>query len=185
MANFKGTIFESVRMFTEQRFGPEAHDRLLAELSDEDRSLLDGLNALGWCPAEPILRYHQALDRVYGKGDLELCHEAGRFSAGWAMNTVLKVFLRFRSPNWLIERATSVWGRYHDSGRWIITAATDTRLQGELFDFAVHDPVFCARLRGWLLGAVELTGGARCSVIETMCVNRGHDRCKFTIQLRK
>jgi hypothetical protein len=185
MANFKGTIFESVRMFTERRFGPEANDRLLAEMSAEDRDLLNGLNALGWYPSEPIMRYHHTLDRVFGSGDLDLCLEAGRFSAGWAMNTVLKVFLRFRSPNWLIERATSVWGRYHDTGRWVITTATDTRLQGELFDFAVRDPAFCARLRGWLLGAVELTGGERCTVIETMCVNRGHDRCQFTIQLRK
>ena len=185
MANFKGTVFESTRMFAEQRFGIDAPDRILAELDVADRDVLTGVNALGWYPVDPILRYHYALDKLYGNGDLTLCEAAGRFSAGWAMNTVLKVFIRFRSPTWLIERATSVWGRYHDTGRWEIAPTGGDRIQGDLYDFAVRDRAFCARLRGWLGGATELTGGQNVTVFETQCVCRGGHHCVFTTTWRK
>ena len=179
--SFKGTVFESTRMFTEREFGPMAVDRVLASLSEEDRAVLKDVQAIGWYPVAPVLHYHRALDRLFGKGDLALCVRAGRFSAGWSLNTVLKVFLRFRSPTWLIDRATRVWDRYHDTGRWVVTAPAPNRFIGELHDFAVRDESFCARLRGWLSGAVELTGGKNAVVTETKCVCRGQDHCVFSV----
>ena len=185
MANFKGTVFESTRMFTEQRFGSEAPEQVLAQLPRADQELLRGVNALGWYPVEPVLRYHHALDRLFGAGDLALCEQVGRFSASWAMNSVLKVFLRYRSPTWLVERATSLWGRYHDSGRWQISSSAANKVQGDLFEFEVRDPAFCARLRGWLAGAAELTGGQHTNVFEAQCASRGAGHCSFSISWRK
>jgi hypothetical protein len=181
MPNFKGTVYESTRLFTVREFGEDAVPRLLKELPAEDQRVLTELHAIGWCPVEPVLRFHHALDRVYGNGDFRLCEKAGHFSAGWSFNTVLKVFLRFRSPVWLIERATSVWGRYHDTGRWQVAAAGPHQIQGEIRDFAVRDPAFCARLRGWLRGAVELTGGREVVVTETHCACHGAPHCAFSL----
>jgi hypothetical protein len=126
-----------------------------------------------------VLRYHHALDRVHGLGDLGLCFEAGRFSAGWSLNTVLKVFLRFKSPLWLVDKGTRIWTRYHDTGRWKVTTPGPNQILGELYDFAVRDTAFCARLRGWLHGAVEMTGGINVSVTESRCAARGHSHCAF------
>src|SRR5690349_19940726 len=98
MAQFKGSIFESTRVFTLKEFGEGAHARVMRELSTSDQAALSGMSVLGWYPVEPILQYHYALDRLYGKGDLALCYDAGRFSAGWAFNNVLKFMLRFTSP---------------------------------------------------------------------------------------
>jgi hypothetical protein len=179
MAQFKGSIFESTRVFTEKEFGSNATARVLAELSPADQTALAGVSVLGWYPVEPVLHYHHALDRLYGNGDLSACYRAGRFSAGWAFNNVLKFMLRFTTPMVLIERATSVWERYHDSGRWEVETQGKQRFVGKLHEFQVHDPAFCARLRGWVHGAVELTGGKKVSVIESRCVCRGHDHCAF------
>lgn len=181
MAKFKGTVFESTRMYTQQHHGADAVARVLAELPEEDRVLLSDVQAIGWYPVEPILRYHHALDRVFGRGDLSVCTAAGRFSATWSMNTILKVFVRFKSPSWLVDKATRVWSRYHDTGRWEVVSTGPGKATGELLEFAVRDPAFCARLRGWLQGAIEATGGKRPSVSETRCVCRGHDRCIFEL----
>ena len=179
MASFKGTVFESTRMFTEREFGFDAVERVLAELPEGDRAILKDVQAIGWYPVEPVLRYHRVLDRLYGKGDLAVCVRAGRFSAGWSLNTVLKVFVRFRTPSWLVDRATRVWDRYHDTGRWTVTAPLPNKFVGDLYEFAVKDEAFCARLRGWLAGAVELTGGKNAVVTETKCACRGQDHCVF------
>ena len=185
MANFKGTVFESTRMFVEQKFGSDAPERVLQQLPRDDQELLRAVTAIGWYPVEPVLRYHHALDRMFGSGDYALCEQAGRFSAGWAMNSVLKMFLRFRTPTWLVERATSVWGRYHDTGHWRISSNIPQRLQGDLLDFAVRDRAFCARLSGWLAGAIELTGGQDVNVVEKQCVMRGAECCSFVSTWQK
>jgi hypothetical protein len=182
LAKFKGTVFESTRVFTLQTYGPEAVDRVLAELDPTEREILRDVQAIGWYPVEPILHYMHALDRVFGQSDLEVCTRAGHYSAGWSMNTVLKVFLRFRSPVWLIDRATSVWNRYHDTGKWRVQSLASERMLGELRDFAVRDPAFCARLRGWLQGAIELTGGEGATVTELRCANRNDDHCAFALE---
>ena len=181
MANFKGTVFESTRMFTERQFGSGAVDRVLAELGAPEREVLSGVQAIGWYPVEPILRYHHALDRLFGTGDFSVCVAAGRFSATWSMNTVLKVFLRFKSPMWLVDKATRVWGRYHDTGRWGVTTPGPNRITGTLHEFAVRDEAFCARLRGWLAGAIAATGGRDPSVTETQCACRGQGNCVFQL----
>ena len=63
MSQFKGSVFESTRVFTETEFGAGATARVLAELDASDRELLSGISVLGWYPVEPILRYHHALGR--------------------------------------------------------------------------------------------------------------------------
>ncbi len=182
VACFKGTVYESTRLFCETQLGEGATERILAELPKSDADALRSSTTLEWCPVEPVLAFHHAMERVYGTGDLSLCIKAGRFSAGWAFNTVLKVFLRFRSPRWLVDRATTVWGRYHDTGRWEIEEAVQkNRVVAHLYDFGVRDPAFCARLRGWLAGAVTLTGGSDPSVSEPRCACRGHGHCMFVL----
>jgi len=182
LAKFKGTVFESTRMFTVQTFGPEAVERVLAELPADERNMLQDVHTISWYPVEPVLHFMRALDRVYGTGDFKLCEQAGHFSAGWSMNTVLKVFLRFRSPVWLVDKATSVWSRYHDTGRWRVETTGPERMIGELRDFAVRDPAFCARLRGWLQGAIELTGGGSVNITELRCACRKDDHCAFSLE---
>lgn len=176
---FKGNIFVSARMFTEQRFGPEAVERVLASMPKSERQILLETTILGWYPAGPALTYHRALDACFGSGDLALCVEAGRFSAGWALGTVLKLFLKLRSPHWLMEKSASVWGRYHDSGRWEFDAPEEKQMRGRLYDYAVRDPVLCARLRGFIMGAVELTGGQEPKVSERCCTARGNAYHEF------
>jgi hypothetical protein len=41
--------------------------KVLAELSDEDRCILESIQAIGWYPVEPVLRHHHALERVFGR----------------------------------------------------------------------------------------------------------------------
>ncbi len=180
VAKFKGTVFTSTRAFTEHKYGPLAVEQCLATLEPADRILLDGITAVGWYPVEPILKYHRALEQLYGKGSgYKVCEEAGRFSAEWSLNSVLKMFLRLRSPHWLIQKHGSVWNRYHDSGRWEASPEKQGSLWGRLSDFEVRDPAFCARLSGWLRGAIEATGGKNVRVVESTCRSRDGEFCQF------
>ena len=142
--------------------------------------MLDGVSAVGWYPVDPVLRYHHVLERLYGQGaGFKVCEEAGRFSAEWSLNSVLKIFLRFRSPHWLLQKHNAVWNRYHDTGTWETSPERPGTLWGRLSNFEVKDPAFCARIAGWLRGAIEMTGGAKVRVVESSCANREGKYCQF------
>ena len=179
MAKFKGSVYESTRAFVQQEFGPQGVEAILAALPAGDRQLLSSAMAIEWIPVEPVLHFHHELERQFGSGDLSLCVRAGQFSAGWSMNSVLKMFVRMRSPRWLMDKGASVWSRYHDTGRWQLDPEEELRISGKLVGFEVRDPHFCARLRGWLKGVVELTGGKGAETTEPRCRCRGHDHCSY------
>jgi hypothetical protein len=183
MAQFKGTIFIASQMFTTQAFGPDAVEHCLEQLEPDERTLLRGISAVGWYPVEPVLHYHHALERMYGHGgqDYAVCERLGQFSAEWAIKGILKVFIRFKSPQFLMEKNGAVWGRYHDSGRWEVESSDPNHITGRLHDFAVRDEAFCARLRGWIRGAVKMTGGRNPRVVEPTCRCRGASYCEFVI----
>ena len=181
MAKFKGSVYESTRAFVQQEFGAEAVARVLAALPAADRQLLSSATAIEWLPVEPVLRFHHQMEKLCGSDDLTVCVRAGRFSAGWSMNSVLKAFVRLRSPRWLVDMAASVCGRYHDSGHWELEPEQPQRIAGRLLGFDVRDSYFCARLRGWLQGAVELTGGQGAAVVEPRCRCRGQDHCLYVM----
>ena len=109
MALSKGTLYASVRLFTERRFGRDAVDKLLAQLTKEDQDLLSSIVPVGWYPLEPIMRFHRVLDKTFGKGDLSLCHEVGRFSAEWQLTSFHKMLLRFKTPDWFFQKGFTVW----------------------------------------------------------------------------
>lgn len=181
MPNAKGTIYLAARLYTERTFGDAAVSRCLDELPPAERQVLDGITAVGWYPVEPFLNYLRALERLYGKGDLKLCEKVGEFSAEWSINTILKFFLRLKSPTWVIEKNQSTWNRFYDSGRWEVSKRQEGLVIGKLFDFDLADAVFCARFRGWLRRALQMTGAKEPKVEEIQCKARGSNHCEFRI----
>lgn len=159
MPNFKGTVYISTRMFVEQKLEPGALDKILAELPEAMRAALAEVSPTAWCDTEPVLEFHRVLERLYGSPGRSVCTEAGRFSATWNMNTILKLFLRFKSPLWITGKAGSVWDRYHDSGSWTVVDEGSNRISADLRGFQVSEPLFFQRLTGWLQGMLEATGG--------------------------
>jgi hypothetical protein len=175
----KGTLYASVRLFTERRFGRDAVDKCLAQLVKDDQDLLSSIVPVGWYPLEPILRFHRVLDKTFGRGDLSLCKEVGRFSAEWQLTSFHKMLLRFKTPDWFFQKGFTVWRQYHDTGRWELIRTTNNSLTGRLLEFAVVDAAFCMREMGWFQRAAELTGGTNVIIEETHCRSRGDPYCEY------
>jgi hypothetical protein len=179
MPSSKGTLYTSVKLFAERRFGPDAVEQTLHEMSAEDRDVLAAMVPVGWYPLEPMLRFHRVLDRLFGRGDLALCTEIGRFSAEWQLNLFHKLVLKFKSPQWMVQKAGLMWKHYHDTGRWEVEQPDAHSVMGRLQGFGVVDEVHCLRLHGWFTRAIELTGGKDVRIHEPSCRNRGDRFCEY------
>jgi hypothetical protein len=179
MALSKGSIYASVRLFVEKKYGAEELARCLAELPAEDRQLLESSLPVGWYPLEPVLELHRILDRRQGRGDLSLCREMGEFSSQWQMTVFHRLYLRFKTPHWLIQKAGTMWSNYHDTGHWEVEEVGPNEVIARLHDFGVVDEAFCARFHGWLLGIGALTGVSEAKIDEKHCRCRGAAYCEF------
>ena len=74
----KGIGFRNVQSFTLMRFGDQAYEKVLAQLSEEDRRVLGGIIPVGWYELALYARVIHAVNRLYGRGDLSLLDQLGQ-----------------------------------------------------------------------------------------------------------
>jgi hypothetical protein len=181
--NVKGTALKARLRFVEQRGGDEAWRRFSEALSPETRRLIDDrILASGWYPFDAYVEMSEVIDRQLGKGDLELCHELGRFSCDTNLPTLYKLFFRMSDIPSLIRRATAAWRVNYDDGSMTVLEEGDhfVRLRME-----VPRPhrAHCLSVRGWVVRAGELSGAKQVSVVER-CRLKGDPHCELDITWR-
>jgi len=89
MANFKGTVFESTRLYTLREFGEDGVARVLGELSPDDQRVLTELHAIGWCPVEPVSFESTLQPGIHVIGDAAIM--GGMPKSAFAANAQAKV----------------------------------------------------------------------------------------------
>ncbi len=167
--------------FLDARFGAEARARVQARLPTEERALLTAVNAETWVPLDAFAHLLRAMDEELGHGDLELVTQRGEWTATRDLTTIRRIILKFLPGAEVVERATSLWPKLHDSGSWKVARTAPGHARAELSELAFVDPAICASVRGWILGLMKLTGSRKVAVEHTQCRARGDDVCAFEV----
>lgn len=176
----KGASYLSTLAFIDQRFGASGRERVLAALSPEDRALVGGLMLpIGWYPLPPFPRLLRAMVDELGAGDLALSTERGTWAAIHDMKTTHKLLLKFASPGWVIEKGTSLWKNFHDTGRWDTAREGKSGAIATLRELGVADEAMCATLAGWMIGLLTVAGCKSPRVIHPECRASGGAACVF------
>jgi hypothetical protein len=150
-ANVKGTNFVALRAFA---LAHEATDRLRAGLEPEARA------ALGEAPETSARAY-------------------GRFAAGHDLTTLHRVFFRFASPIYVLEKSTQYWSRFHDRGKWRIARPRPYSAVAELVGAGIVDAIFCETLLAYITRLFELVGARQPRWSHTKCRANGAENCVF------
>jgi hypothetical protein len=97
------------------------------------------------------------IDSLFGKGDYRLCDEIGAYGADRNMKTIYKVFIRFGSLGYIMEKAASLWSEHYDAGR-LVTSSDGKVLKVMIEDFPTPHCAHCFSVMGWAGKCAELTG---------------------------
>ncbi len=163
MAKVRGTSFQGTIDFARAEYGEEGLARVIATLPAETRSLLASggraILASSWYDARALSDLTRGLDRIFGKGDLELARTIGKHVAFTDVNRFFKWLFRLTGPKVLFPRAASVWSNYYDCGRYLIEHVGDGSAALRIEAWQGADEVLCKRLEGWIERACELTLG--------------------------
>ena len=122
----KGSAITARVRWVRELYGEDGFRRLKAALPPEDRKVLEGrILPHEWVPFDVFVAVSVELDRLYGKGDLELCREMGRYAARVNLPTLYRIFYTLGSPAFIVKRAARVWDVHYSSGR--LDAETEKR----------------------------------------------------------
>lgn len=180
MANVKGSALSSRVLWVQLGHGNAGMERLRAQVSPDLRyTLAEGVNKAKWYPFEQFIELNEAIDRLFGKGDLGLIHELGRYGADANLTTIYRLFFKVGTTHWILGRAVRLWSAHYDSGYLeVLTRGPKTavlRIRG----FATPHKVHCMAVQGWAERSVELSGGLNVKTEEPLCRTRGDEYCQL------
>ncbi len=185
----KGSAVTARIRWVRELYGEEGVRRLKDALEPELRRALEGkILPHEWTSMELLIAMSVELDRIYGKGDLELCREMGRYASRANLPTLYRIFYVFGSPAFIVKRAARVWDVHYSSGQLLVDTGKESdgieyaRLR--IVGFQTPHRAHCLSVLGWCEQSVELSGGKIVSAEETKCRTRGADVCELLARWR-
>jgi hypothetical protein len=132
-----------------------------------------------WEPYDAFVDVNVTADRLFGKGDLELCFEMGRYGAEVNLPTLYRIFYRLGSPLFIFRKAARVWDVHYDSGRIVPVQDDERVIRVKILDFERPHRAHCLSVLGWAARSVEMSGATLIRAEEEKCRTRGDGACEM------
>ena len=180
VANVKGSALASRVLWLRLQHGEAGLDRVLAQCSPELKGFVDsGIAKARWYPFDRFVEFNLVIDRLFGKGDLELIRQLGRFSADANLTTIYRLFFKVGTTQWILARGARLWSAHYDSGDLEVQTPGKHDAVLRFHGFATPHRALCLTLAGWCQRSIELSGGANVQVTEARCRLHGDDVCQL------
>lgn len=156
--------------------------RLREAASPQLIALLDaGVEKARWYPLHQFYELNLLIDRLFGTGDLSLIRELGRYGADATLTTIYRLFYKVGTTHWILGRAVRLWSAHYDSGYLEVRTRGARSASLRIHSFALPDRTHCLSVMGWCERSIELSGGRRVLVDETLCRTRGDNICQLDV----
>ena len=183
MAQVKGSAITSRVRYVRDRFGEPSLRQVKLALPAEHRPALEGkVLPHAWVPYELFIILNVEIDRLFGKGDLALCREMGRYSAEVNLPTLYRIFYKLGTPMFIFGKAARLWQVHYDSGQLVPVQEGTDRVRLKIEGFADPHRAHCLSVLGWAEQSIEISGAEVVDGKEERCRTRGDDACELILE---
>jgi hypothetical protein len=161
MSQVSGLALKILPMYVEEKMGRDGLEKWKNTLADDVKEvyfdpsyILDKWFDINRFYIEPT---KSVCDLFYG-GDEKAAWDLGRFSADYALNGVLKVFIRMGTTMFLVNRAANIISKYYNPMEVEVTENSKTSAVLAITDFSDYHLLLEYRLCGWIERALEISG---------------------------
>jgi len=179
MQRIKGAVLKSRLAFVTEHAGMDGLQKVLAVLTAEDRSAINGLLSLSWYPFEIGRRLDDAIVKVVGRGDPQFFRQLGRASAERNLTTVHKSFLTLGDPHGFLGKSPQIYTLYYETGRRDYERTGDKSGVVTTYDAETFSAPDCLTVAGWYERGLEMCGARRVKVVEKECRAKGGAACRY------
>ena len=179
----KASTVQQRLTFVDQCFGKEAHERYLGAVSPQLVRVFEG-SPKSWVEFGHFVEATVLIDQIFGKGDLTMCWEVGRFASQFAVSAWKQFVMRRIRPTTIVSLASSAWSQYYDAGRIVSSPAGPSALRLEIAGFPQPHRAHCLSIGGWVDGSIAAAPGRQVHVQELSCRAIGDAQCVFLARWR-
>jgi hypothetical protein len=182
VANVKGSALSSRVLWVQLGHGAAGTDRLLAQCSPELRAVIaGGIEKARWYPFDQFIELNLLIDRLFGRGDLELVRMLGRHGADANLTTIYRLFFKVGSPLWILSRTLRLYSAHYDTGWAEVTTRGANAAVLRIRNVEQPHRVHCLSVAGWAERSIELSGGKHAFVEESRCRTAGDELCQLDV----
>jgi len=186
VANVKGSALASRVLWVQLEHGPAGLARVREAASPPlAETLAAGVAKARWYPLDQFFELNVLIDRLFGRGDLELVKELGRHSAEANLTTIYRLFYKVGTAQWILGRAIRLWSVHYDSGFLEVVSRGARSAIVRIHAFAVPDRTHCLSVLGWCERSLELSGARILSSSIHKCRKQGGSACTLRARLEK
>ncbi len=168
--------------FVAERFGDDAVKKLHSAATPALREMLEAPDPRGgWVDFELFIEANTLMDRLFGKGDLSLVWESGRFAASHNVGVWKSFVMKRMPPSMLMSLSAGLWSQHYDGGRLSTRTSGSTGLVVSISDFPKPHRCHCLAIGGWMRGTLELGPRRNIVVQELSCRVQGAGSCDFRL----
>lgn len=172
------------KKFVNAKFGASAVELLESRASPELRAALSLAEQHdSWVDFGLFIEATELVDRLFGRGDLAIAWDVGRFAAENNIGVWRSIVMRFVSPNTVLNIASSVWSHHYDTGRLVAAPEEDhLGVRMSIVDFLWPHRTHCLSIGGWIERTLEFGKPKRVDVKELSCRAKGGLQCTFLLK---
>lgn len=180
----RGSALWARKEWVRHEHGEAGLERLLAHLSPAGRNLIHAeVERSEWYNFPLFLDWCVAVDKEFGDGDCKLNIEMARWSAHKNTPALYSVFVRLGSVDWILNKATKLWGEHFNAGSLEVTHekgvnVADARLVDWPFPHLAHG----YSVLGFAMGCIELSGAKNVRGELVSCRSLGGDETLLRVR---
>lgn len=136
-----------------------AFDAICAALSDDVRErFAQGFLETEWYARTTFEEVMSAIVQVIGQGDVEVAREAGAFACQTNLTGVQRIFFKFGSPSFTLDRAARAWKANYSLGAMEVVERSKTDFHAVVRDYPQMSQAQRLTVLGWMEKALEIAG---------------------------
>lgn len=187
-SEIKGSAITARMRYVREHHGEDGVRAVREALTPEHRKVLEGrVLPHEWVPFALFTDFCVEIDRRFGKGDMAVCREMGRYAARVNLPTLYRIFYALGSPEFILRRAGKVWAVHYSSGRMETTFADKVGMKEvrlAIVDFDGPHVAHCQSVLGWAEESVVLSGGKEARGAMLSCRASGQATCEMKIEYK-
>jgi hypothetical protein len=176
----KGTGTMALPAFIKSRF-PDRYDEWIRALPPASKAVFDStlLAFEKYSFRDALVTPTQVMIDMFFGGNDHGAWESGFFSASYALKGFYKIFFRFGSPQFIIDRASRVFSSYYEDGEMRVADSSPGRCVLQIVRFPDPHIILDMNVGGWMDGALELMGKKERTVDVTRYMSKGDPVTEF------
>lgn len=182
MVHTRGSTLRSTMEYLARVLPPAAREAVLARLPDAMRHTVETTGMTDDVPYETALALWRSADVELRPAHPMWAEEAGAEAIRVRGMQLYGGLLAKPTPLEFVTQHISLFQRYYRPGDMKITEHASTRARARLIGFEPGDALFCRRLTGGWMAAIQLAGGRDAVVEHARCTMEGDLFCEWEIR---